>query len=91
MDGGLLCMKKLLTASSTAGSPVALCLLQFTNWSKSFKGTLDYIFHTSESLVPVATLELPDESDIARHNGLPNENWSSDHIALLAEFKYVQS
>jgi len=65
--------------------------LQFTSWAKDFKGTLDYIFHTSESLVPVSTLELPDDAELGRHGGLPNENWSSDHIALMAEFQYVQS
>ena len=65
--------------------------LQYTAWSKAFKGTLDYIFHTSESLVPVSTLELPDDSEMSRHNGMPNESWSSDHIALMAEFQYVQS
>lgn len=64
---------------------------KYTAWSKAFKGTLDYIFHTSESLVPVSTLELPDDSEMSRHNGMPNESWSSDHIALMAEFQYVQS
>ena len=65
--------------------------LQFTAWSKAFKGTLDYIFHTSESLVPVSTLELPEDSEMSRHNGMPNESWSSDHIALMAEFQYMHS
>ena len=23
-----------------------------------------------------------------KHSGLPNEHWSSDHIALMAEFVY---
>lgn len=65
--------------------------MQFTNLSKNFKGTLDYIFYTPESLVPVSTLELPEESEIMRLGGLPNEIWSSDHIALIAEFQYIQA
>lgn len=61
--------------------------LQFTNMSQSFTGTLDYVLYTTDSLVPSATLELPDQSDIRT---LPNESWSSDHIALMAEFSYVR-
>ena len=65
--------------------------MQFTNWSKSFKGTLDYLFYTPDSLVPVSTLELPEEAEIQKLGGLPNEAWSSDHVALIAEFQYVSS
>ena len=35
---------------------------QFTNVSKDFKGTLDYILFTTDSLVPAALLDMPDES-----------------------------
>lgn len=65
--------------------------VQFTNMGRDFQGTLDYVLYTTNSLVPTATLELPEESDLKdmRHRaGLPNETWSSDHIALLAEFHY---
>ncbi|DBA89559.1 hypothetical protein WJX79_010338 [Trebouxia sp. C0005] len=68
---------------------------KFTNMGQGFQGTLDYVLYTTNSLVPTATLELPDESDIkdTRNSkaGLPNETWSSDHIALLAEFQYKQT
>ncbi len=37
---------------------------QFTNVGKDFKGTLDYILYTTDSLAPVAMLELPDESEV---------------------------
>ena len=67
--------------------------MQFTNMGYDFTGTLDYIMYTSDSLTPTALLELPTESDVSRDvkkqgAGLPNETWSSDHIALLAEFQY---
>ena len=39
-------------------------LAQFTNVGKDFKGTLDYILYTTDSLAPVAMLELPDESEV---------------------------
>lgn len=54
--------------------------------------TLDYILYTTDSLAPVATLELPEESEVKLKPGfsMPNERWSSDHIALMAEFQYTR-
>ena len=63
--------------------------VQFTNMTKGFKGTLDYILYTTEALQPTACLELPEEADLGKGSGLPNEHWSSDHIALMAEFQYL--
>ena len=40
--------------------------MQFTNLSKDFKGTLDYILYTNDSLVPCAVLDLPEEGDMQR-------------------------
>ncbi len=42
----------------------APCGAQFTNVGKDFKGTLDYILYTTDSLAPVATLELPDDAEV---------------------------
>ena len=66
---------------------------QFTNYTSTFKDTLDYILYSSDSLVPVATLELPDVSEARGREveGLPNEQWPSDHVALMAEFAYLTS
>lgn len=50
------------------------------------QGTLDYVLYTTDSLQPVAVLELPDEGELRKSTGLPNEAWSSDHVALMAEF-----
>ena len=77
---------------SAAESPSLRLIAQWTNVSKDFKGTLDYIFYTHESLVPAALLELPEDSTVqkTKNSGLPNEHWSSDHIALMAEFAYRQ-
>ena len=61
----------------------------FTNCTKDFTETLDYIFYTANSLVPCSLLELPSMEDAQnQHSGMPNPQWSSDHIALLAEFQY---
>lgn len=64
---------------------------RFTNMTRDFKGTLDYILYSKNSLVPSATLELPDESEVKTraNSNLPNDVWSSDHVALMAEFQYV--
>lgn len=65
---------------------------KFTNYTVDFHGAIDYIFYTSDSLVPSALLELPDPSDIFRRNvsALPNAEWSSDHIALMSEFRFYK-
>ena len=63
----------------------------FTNLTKDFKGTLDYILYTSSSLVPTAVLELPAEVEVVAPNEhMPNAQYSSDHLALLSEFQYVR-
>ena len=51
------------------------------------------MFYTGDSLVTSAVLELPDETDIFRRNvsALPNAEWSSDHIALMAEFRFFKN
>ncbi|KAG2494655.1 hypothetical protein HYH03_007171 [Edaphochlamys debaryana] len=62
----------------------------FTNMTKDFKGTLDYIFYTTSSLQPTAILELPTEGDVQARpdEQLPNAQYSSDHLAIMAEFQY---
>uniref|UniRef100_A0A7S2X3A0 Carbon catabolite repressor protein n=1 Tax=Chloropicon roscoffensis TaxID=1461544 RepID=A0A7S2X3A0_9CHLO len=68
------------------------CEPRFTNYTVDFNGAIDYMFYTGDSLVTSAVLELPDESDILRRNisALPNAEWSSDHIALMAEFRFFK-
>lgn len=63
---------------------------KFTNITRDFKGSLDYILYSTDSLVPSATLELLDECEVRSKTnaGLPNDLWSSDHVALMAEFQY---
>lgn len=59
----------------------------FTNCTRDFIGTLDYIFYTADSLTVEALLELLDEESLRKDTALPSPEWSSDHIALLAEFR----
>ncbi|KAH6558714.1 hypothetical protein KP509_1Z049500 [Ceratopteris richardii] len=60
----------------------------FTNCTRDFLGTLDYIFYTADSLSVESLLELLDEESLRRDTALPSPEWSSDHIALLAQFRY---
>jgi CCR4-NOT transcription complex subunit 6 len=59
----------------------------FTNCTRDFLGTLDYIFYTDNSLEVESLLELLDEERLRKDTALPSPEWSSDHIALLAEFR----
>lgn len=61
----------------------------FTNCTRDFIGTLDYIFYTADSLAVESLLELLDEDSLRKDTALPSPEWSSDHIALLAEFRCV--
>lgn len=61
----------------------------FTNCTRDFLGTLDYIFYTADSLSVEALLELLDEESLRKDTALPSPEWSSDHIALLAKFRIM--
>ncbi|XP_043692056.1 carbon catabolite repressor protein 4 homolog 1-like [Telopea speciosissima] len=59
----------------------------FTHCTRDFIGTLDYIFYTADSLTVESLLELLDEETVRKDTALPSPEWSSDHMALLAEFR----
>lgn len=59
----------------------------FTNCTRDFIGTHDYIFYSADSLTVESLLELLDEDSLRKDTALPSPEWSSDHIALLAEFR----
>ncbi|CAA7054199.1 unnamed protein product [Microthlaspi erraticum] len=61
----------------------------FTNCTRDFIGTLDYIFYTADTLTVESLLELLDEESLRKDTALPSPEWSSDHIALMAEFRCV--
>ena len=61
----------------------------FTNCKKDFNGALDYVFYTEDALAPVSVLELQGEREVrAKYGGLPNTQWSSDHVCLMTEFQW---
>ncbi|EYU39961.1 hypothetical protein MIMGU_mgv1a018036mg [Erythranthe guttata] len=60
-----------------------------TSYTEEFVGTCDYIFYSADSLMVESLLELLDERILRRNTALPCVEWSSDHIALAAEFRLI--
>jgi len=65
--------------------------LTFTTWkireTGEQKHILDYIFHSSDTLRTVATLDMPDEDQIGEDR-LPSLAFASDHLSLLADLRF---
>ena len=58
----------------------------FTNYTKAFKGTLDYIWYTPGRLKVLAVTCMPEESMVVEHGeALPNVVYPSDHLMLCAD------
>jgi len=58
-----------------------------TNYTAGFVGVLDYIWYTAERLRATRVLDQVDAETLAAHTALPSPQYSSDHIALAAEFE----
>lgn len=46
-----------------------------------------FLVFSADSLTVESLLELLDEESLRKDTALPSPEWSSDHIALLAEFR----
>lgn len=60
----------------------------YTNYTEEFKGTLDYIWFTSETLAVLAISQVDDESQLTQESALPSSTRPSDHISLVATFMF---
>ncbi len=60
----------------------------FTNYTEGYKGTLDYVYFSSDQLAAVAVLNIPSDKALQEYSNkpLPNEQWPSDHLCLCADF-----
>jgi len=60
----------------------------FTNFTEGYKGTLDYVYFSSDQLAAVAVLNVPSDKALQEYSNkpLPNEQWPSDHLCLCADF-----
>ena len=59
----------------------------FTNYTADFVGSLDYIFFTHDTIQATGVLEPPSLPVVKKNTALPNPQFPSDHISLLAEFE----
>jgi hypothetical protein len=81
-----------LTACSLLFYVCSFCISIFLN--KIIGSNCAYSFHdghvcplSADSLTVDSLLELLDEESLRKDTALPSPEWSSDHIALLAEFR----
>jgi len=58
----------------------------FTCYTDEFKGTLDYIFYQPEKAQVASVLEIPPEDALCSEIALPNSQFPSDHLAIVANF-----
>ncbi|KAJ2865051.1 Glucose-repressible alcohol dehydrogenase transcriptional effector [Coemansia erecta] len=62
--------------------------LPLTNFSASFNGTIDYIWYTTGTLIPTGLLGEIEDGWMKQNVGFPNAHIPSDHIPIMAEFKW---
>ena len=62
--------------------------LEFTNWTPTFKGIIDYIWYSSHSVNVVGVLGGIDKDYIGKTVGFPNWHHPSDHIPILSQFRF---
>ncbi|KAI8825151.1 Endonuclease/exonuclease/phosphatase [Fimicolochytrium jonesii] len=61
--------------------------LEFTNFAPGFKGTIDYVFYSTNSLEVTGLLSCVDKEYISRVVGLPNAHHPSDHLPLVVSLR----
>jgi len=63
---------------------------QQTNYTMNFKGVLDYICYSVQTLRPLSASPVPDESVLTKHgDALPSTEFSSDHIMLISDMQIL--
>jgi len=63
---------------------------QQTNYTLNFKGVLDYICYSRQTLRPLSASPVPDETVLTRHgDALPSTEFSSDHIMLISDMQIM--
>ncbi|CAO3654610.1 unnamed protein product [Mucor fragilis] len=62
--------------------------LPFTNYTPGYKGALSYIWYTSTTLDAISLLGPIDPDYLTKVVGFPNAHFPSDHIPIMAEFKF---
>merc|ERR1740121_1186450 len=61
---------------------------QYTNYTEDFKGTLDYIWFSTDALAVLAISQVDDEPQLTQETALPSSTKPSDHLSLVATFMF---
>nr|KAJ3409340.1 Glucose-repressible alcohol dehydrogenase transcriptional effector [Polyrhizophydium stewartii] len=64
--------------------------MDFTNFTPTFRGVIDYIWYSTNTLTITGLLSHVDREYVARSVGFPNAHHPSDHIPLVATFRPKQ-
>ena len=66
--------------------------LECSNYTYHFRGVIDWVYYSSEDLLPIAELASVDPSYLKRNKliGWPHPHFPSDHQSLLVEFEFVE-
>lgn len=62
-----------------------------TNYTAGFKECLDYIYYQMDHLKVEGTVPMPTEEQLSAHIAIPSIVFPSDHVALVADFKFQES
>lgn len=57
--------------------------------SKFLRREIDYIFFNTKAIVLCGYLKLPVNDELIEKEGLPNAKYSSDHLSLVCDFKFI--
>lgn len=67
----------------------------FTNYTGHYVGTLDYIWYSADTLVPVAVLDTYSKEEMAsclgHDHALPSPQFPSDHLSLCCDFQLLHT
>ncbi|KAB0798204.1 hypothetical protein PPYR_09197 [Photinus pyralis] len=61
----------------------------YTNYTAGFFGCLDYIYYEKDNLSVTQVIPLPSHEEVMEHIALPSIVHPSDHIALVADLKWL--
>jgi len=72
-----------LALQSACGYP------DFTNFVGGFVGCLDYVWCDSSGLVSTASMPMPPLEAVTAETALPNSEFPSDHLPMVADLRFV--
>ncbi|XP_017758786.1 PREDICTED: 2',5'-phosphodiesterase 12-like [Eufriesea mexicana] len=73
-----------LNLSSACGIP------EYTNFTATFSGCLDYIFYQTDYLAVEQVIPIPSKETLKTYTGLPSIVFPSDHLSLCVDLKWLK-